>query len=68
VLSVAFHYYSTGKFTYEQSKVYASESFLRNICKLANNYDISNEELKFIDKKMKNEIFPYLKTKYPMTN
>ena len=66
-LSVAFHYLMEKKMTYNQMKAFASESFLRNIVILADNCDLTSKEMEFIDKKMKEKIFPYLKTKYPLT-
>jgi hypothetical protein len=66
-LSVAFHYLMEKKMTYNQMKAFASESFLRNIVILADNCDLTSKEMEFIDKKMRENIFPYLKTKYPLT-
>ena len=53
---------------YNQIKAFASESFLRNIVLFAENCDLTHEEMEFIDTKLKKNIFPYLKTKYPLTN
>ena len=53
--------------TYEQVKVFASESLLRNLSLLADTYKITAHHIKFIDKKMQEDILPYLKTKYPTT-
>ena len=48
-------------------KAFASESFLRNLVILADNFDLTFKEMEFIDTQMKEKIFPYLITKYPLT-
>lgn len=40
---------------------------LRNLAILVNTYEITADEIKFIDKAMKELVFPYLKAKYPLT-
>jgi hypothetical protein len=52
---------------YNQMKAFASESFLRNLVILADNFDLTFKEMEFIDAQMKEKIFPYLITKYPLT-
>ena len=52
---------------YEQMKVFASESLLRNLSILVDTYSITVEEIKFIDKVMDDSVFPYLKARYPLT-
>ncbi len=55
---------------YNQMKAFASECFLRNIVLLADNYKktIAEKDIEFIDNKLKKSIFPYLITKYPLTD
>ncbi len=48
-------------------KAFASESFLRNLTILADKFDLTSQNMEFIDTRMKEKIFPYLITKYPLT-
>lgn len=52
---------------YDQMKAFASESFLRNLVILADHSDLTSKDMEFIETKMKDKIFPYLITKYPLT-
>jgi hypothetical protein len=52
---------------YDQLKAFASESFLRNLVILADQSDLTSKGMEFIDTRMKEKIFPYLITKYPLT-
>jgi hypothetical protein len=38
---------------YNQTKAFASECFLRNIVLLADHYNLADQEMEFIDKKLK---------------
>ena len=67
ILSVAFHYLTEKKMNYEQMKAFASESFLRNLVILADNAELTSNDVQFIDSTMKEKILPYLITKYPLT-
>lgn len=40
---------------------------LRNLTILVDTYEITADEIKFIDKSMEQSVFPYLKAKYPLT-
>ena len=66
-LSVAFHYFVEKKMSYDQMKVFASESLLMNLVILADHYKITQKEIRFIDETMNDSILPYLKGKYPLT-
>lgn len=48
-------------------RIFASESLLKNLSILADNYKLTSQEIKYIDKTMDKKILPYLKTKYPLT-
>jgi hypothetical protein len=51
---------------YDQMKAFASESLLRNIVNLADNYHLKPEVFRFIDQTMNDRILPFLKAKYPL--
>jgi hypothetical protein len=55
------------KMNYDQMKAFASECLLRNLVILIEKYKVTPEQINFIDKTMKDNVFPYQKAKYPMT-
>lgn len=48
-------------------KAFASECLLRNLVILIEKYKVTPDQINFIDKTMKDNVFPYQKAKYPMT-
>lgn len=53
--------------TFDQAKIFCAESIIRNIVVLVENYGAGIEEIKHIDKVIKERILPYMKLKYAMT-
>jgi hypothetical protein len=48
-------------------KAYICENFLRNLVLFVEKCDITAEEMKLIDKLLKEKVLPYSKAKYPLT-
>ena len=67
VFSSAFNYYSRAEMDYDHTKVFCSESILKNVFRLAHRYGLSEEQVKLIDNHIATKVAPYIKLKYPMT-
>ena len=53
--------------TFEQVKVFGSESILRNILKLTERFKLTSAELEIINNHIGEKILDYLQKKYPLT-
>ena len=51
---------------YEQTKVFCSESTLKNIVQLAKQHGLCEADIEIIDNHITKNVAPYLKLKYPM--
>ena len=67
VFSSSFHYYLTDQMTFEQTKVFCSESVLRNLLRLTQKYKLTEGQVAEVNKHIGGEVLDYLMKKYPMT-
>lgn len=67
VVSSSFCLLSTDALNYEQTKINCSEGILRNMVLLFEAYHLEKEQIRMINSHIEQNIVPYLKRKYPMT-
>jgi hypothetical protein len=49
-------------------KAFVCENFLRNLVSLVEKFNITAEEMRMIDRLLKEKVLPYWKAKYPLSS
>ena len=53
--------------TFDQAKIFSSETILGNILRLTEKYKLGEDQVSAIDNHLKNNVLEYMAKKYPLT-
>jgi len=53
--------------TFEQAKIFCSETILANLLRFTEKYKLNEQQLEMINRHLSSKVFEYLQRKYPLT-